>query len=395
MLAPLLVSLTLAATAPAAPAPPRAPEAPVRIVAVCAPAAIAEAPEAPEPPSWIARTLAQVIADAPDPEAMAAALARAPRPRIVIDGVAPEAEAFEWALPAGLPQLRETRTDTVINVPRGTALAVSNVAGTIVVRAWKRHDVRVVAVHARRDRLAPRLEAGTLTVSMVGRHGEPAFGDLTVMVPESMPMQLSSIESPIDIEGVRAAIAAGSVAGDVIVREVRGPLELNSVEGGVHVVDSRGRVRVASINNLVRLERVEGLIDAESVNGDIRLDGVESPDVDASSVNGSVVFTGPFQPRGRYRLASHRGNLRVGVPVGAKVDVSVATFNGAFQSRLPHEVVPRTGKGRRFTFTLGGGGSSLELQSFEGLIQLLRDDGPPDAPAPPAPPAPPAREDGR
>ncbi len=384
MLAPILAALALTATAPAAPTAPAPCDAPTPVAVAFA---LPEPAETPEAPIALVRRIA-----------IARAIAHAPRARVVIDGPELEAEAFELALPAAAPRLRETRSDTVFLVPRGTALTVSNAAGNIVVRAWKRPDVRIVAVHARRDRLTPKLEDGTLTVSMVGRHGEPAFGEITVMVPQWMPMQLSSIESGIDVEGVRAAIAAGSVSGDVIVREVRGPLELNSVEGGVHVVDSRGRVRVASINNLVRLERVEGLIDAESVNGDIQLDDIESPDVDASSVNGSVVFSGPFQPRGRYRLASHRGNLRVGVPVGAKVDVSVATFNGAFQSRLPHEVVPRTGNGRRFTFTLGGGGSSLELQSFQGLIQLLRDVGPPDAPAPvapPAPPAPPAKEDGR
>ena len=134
---------------------------------------------------------------------------------------------------------------------------------------------------------------------------------------------------------------------------------------------------------------VMGLIDAESVNGDIEMDQVESGDVDASSVNGSVVFDGPFQPRGRYRLVSHNGNLRVGVPVGADVDVSVSAFHGGFESGIPLLLGPHD-KGRRFTFTLGGGGSSLELQSFQGLIQLLRSEGlpvPPHAPAPPAAPA--------
>ena len=201
--------------------------------------------------------------------------------------------------------------------------------------------------------------------------GEPAFGDVTVLVPAWMPMRLSSVESPIEVAGTRATVEAGSIRGDVVVHQVAGPVNLRSVEGRVWVLDVHGPVQAASLNNLVRLERVVGGIDAESVNGDIQISDVDSPDVDASSVNGSVLFLGPFQPRGRYRLASHNGNLQVGVPVGADVDVSVRNFRGAFRNGLPMLVAPH-GAGRPFTFTLGGGGSSLELQSFQGIIQLLR-----------------------
>jgi hypothetical protein len=350
MLAPLLAALSILATcgAPDAPAPPACP----------APPAIA---------AW----------------------AVAPRAPIVVDGPGEVSEWIELAMPAGMPHLREVRSETLMVVPRSTTLDVRNFSGNISVRAWKRNDVRVVAAHARRDHLEPQLEDGTLSIAVLDRHGEPAFGDVTVLVPEWMALRLSSFESAISVQGVKAAIDAGSVRGDVVVRSSRGPLQLRSVEGGVRVFDARGHVQVASINNLVRLVRVIGLVDVESVNGDIQMSQVESADVEASSVNGSVDFSGPFQPRGRYKLTSHRGNLRVGVPVGSAVDVSVANYNGAFESGFPVLTTPRE-RGRRFTFTLGGGGSSLELQSYEGLIKLMREDGLPVPPRPAAAPAPPS-----
>jgi len=324
-----------------------------------------------------------------------AALGAPPPPGPVVDGPEVAEEWAGFALPAAMARLREVRSETTLVVPRATTLDVSTFAGTIAVQAWSRNDVRVVARHGRRDRLQPRLVNGTLTVVVVDRAGQPAFGDLTVLVPDWMPMRLSSIESPIDVEGVRAAIEAGSIRGDVVVRQVVGALQLRSVEGLVRVFDARGSVQVASINNLVRLDRITGGIDAESVNGDIQMSNVDSHDVDASSVNGNVQFLGPFQPRGRYRLASHNGNLRVGVPVGADVDVSVHNFRGAFRNGLLPPVGPH-GAGSRFTFTLGGGGSSLELQSFQGFIQLLRSNEmlPPQAPPPaPRPPSVPRAED--
>jgi len=346
---------------------------------------LATAPAAPDAPATPAL--------APAPVALPAAVAppappcRVPAPRVVvIDGPSWVEDEDVIVLPAAAPRVREVRSETTLVVPRSTELQVNNFSGRIEVHAWGRGEVRVVAEHARRDHLEPRLENGTLVVAVTGRHGEPAPADLVLSVPEWMPLHLNSVESPIDVQGLRAAIEAASVRGDVIARRCRGVLQLSSVLGGVRVLDAQGRVKAASINNLVQLERVIGEIDAESVNGDIQMTQVESPDVDASSVNGGVLFDGPFQPRGRYRLASHNGNLRVGVPVGSDVDVSVATFNGAFESGIPVQIAPH-GHGRRFTFTLGGGGASLQLQSFQGMIQLLRSNGLALAPPPPPPPA--------
>jgi hypothetical protein len=282
------------------------------------------------------------------------------------------------------------RSETTLTVPRGTTLEVNTFSGTIGAQAWPRNEVRIVAHHGSHDRVLARVQNGTLFVTVVGHRGAPAFGDLMVYVPEWMAVRLSSVESRIDIDGVQAAVDAGSVQGDVVARQTRGSLQVRSVEGLVRVLDARGRVSASSVNNLVRLERVTGGIDAESVNGDIQLSDVESGQVDASSVNGSVFFLSPFQPRGRYRLASHNGNLRVGVPRGADVDVSVRSFRGAFQNDV---TPPARGRGEtgRFVFTLGGGGSSLELQSFQGLIQLLRSNELP-LPQPPRPPVAPKEE---
>jgi hypothetical protein len=347
-------------------------------VATAIPAEAPAPPPAPRELLELARVLHEALGEPP----------AAP----IVDGPDAPPGWVELALPAAMARLREVRSDTTLTVPRTTTLDVSTFAGTITVQAWNRADVRVIAYHGRGDRLQPRLVNGTLGVAVVGRDGEPAYGDVTVLVPAWMPMRLASVEGPIAVEGVRAAVDAGSIRGDVVVRQVVGALQLRSVEGLVRVMDVRGTVQVASINNLVRLERIVGGIDVESVNGDIQMADVESADVEASSVTGNVMFLGPFQSRGRYRLVSHSGNLRVGVPVGADVDVSVHNFRGAFRNGLRAPVGPH-GVGRRFTFTLGGGGSSLELQSFQGFIQLLRSNELLLPQAPPRPPSVPQAED--
>lgn len=326
-------------------------------------------------------------------------------------------EAGEWprwielAWPAGARREFTASTETLITVPKGVALQVANLVGDIRVEGWERDAVRIVARHGRRDRLEARLVGarpaaqpapgmrrsarpaapharGTLQVETLTRLGIPAVVDYTITVPQWMALRLSGMESDITVEGVRAAIEAESIRGDVVVRRGRGPLQISSVEGDVRAFDWDGPLRASSINRGVELDEVSGVLVVESVNGDIRMGRVRSGDVEASSVNGTVVFRGPFEPRGRYRLASHAGNLVVGVPVGAGIDVSVSAFEGGFRSGFPLELGERR-RGEKFNFVLGAGGSSLELESFQGLIELLRPaEVPAFAPAPKAPRSP-------
>lgn len=411
MLAPLLTLGFLAAAAPAAPAPPS--------------------------PAVVEQRVGQVVAR------------RLPDGTVLISGerafvIAPGADGagtppawLELASPAGTKRTFAARTETLITVPKGVALELTNLVGDIKVDGWDRDVVRIVAEHGRSDQLrtqlrvlrqqaealrrrtevlrqraesarreresvrralereaqrqeaqAQRLEAGTLQVETLSRMGTPAVVDYTITVPTWMALRLSGMETDITVEGVRAAIEAESIRGDVLVRGGRGPVQISSVEGEVRAFDCDGEVQASSINESVELDDVSGELVVESVNGDIRIGRVKSRSVQASSVNGTVVYRGEFEPRGRYRLASHAGNLVVGVPVGAGVDVSVATFQGGFRSGFPLEVGPWR-KGQKFNFVLGTGGSSLELESFQGQIELLRPaEVPAAAPVPRAAPAP-------
>ncbi len=319
---------------------------------------------------------------------------------------------LELVAPAGARREFSARSETLLTVPRGVALELYNMAGNIRVEGWDKDVVRVVAQHDRSDRFNIQLElqrrrdeaarnraeaarrraaelarrsggevagtpppaglaGGTLQIETLDRRGIPAAADYTITVPQWMVLRLSGMESDISVEGVRAAIEAESVRGSVEVRGARGPLQLSSVEGAVRAFDCDGGLEASSINDEIELADVSGALVVESVNGDIRIARAKSRNVEASTVNGSVIFRGAFEPRGRYRLASHAGNLVVGVPVGAGVDVSVATFEGGFSSAFPLEIGPWR-KGQKFNFVLGDGGSSLELESFLGEIQLLR-----------------------
>jgi hypothetical protein len=112
------------------------------------------------------------------------------------------------------------------------------------------------------------------------------------------------------------------------------------------------------------------------------LDRVRSRMIEAATVNGDVRFTGWLDGTGRYRLVTHRGNLDVLLPSAADATVLVSTFSGGFQSAFP--VRPGVLRpGRSFSFTLGEGRAMMDLQSFEGRINLRQGEVPPPMPQPP------------
>ena len=344
--------------------------------------------------------------------------AAAPQPGIVVtphallfvDGPEVPLQWVEWADGAGSRRMRHaTSTDTVLRVAPGTTLALANLSGDINVQVWDRNEVRIEAEHDRDDRIVTELKDGVLTLKVSSLQGEPADVEWSLTAPRWLQLELSGMEGDIAVAGMRSPVRARSMRGDVMVRGCQGPLELNSIEGEVHVSDVSGNVSVGSVNSIIRLVRVTGPVDAQTINGDIQLEKLASSSVAASTVNGRVTFASPLQKDGRYVFSSHNGKIYVGLPSDQRVKVKLSSFNGQVESSVPmptpepetHGHLMRFNRGRTMYFTTGelpeapqppsapGAPSAprtprppsatsargpqapeLELESFQGLIQL-------------------------
>jgi DUF4097 and DUF4098 domain-containing protein YvlB len=142
------------------------------------------------------------------------------------------------------------------------------------------------------------------------------------------------------------------------------------VEGEVSVRGSKGRVDVGSIEGEIRISETTAEIVAETVDGDIIMQGVDAAAVDANTVDGDIFYEGAIKDGGRYRFASHDGDLTVSVPERANASVAVSTFDGEFDASFPVQITET--RKRRFTFTIGNGSARLELETFDGDIRLRR-----------------------
>jgi hypothetical protein len=266
-------------------------------------------------------------------------------------------------------------TDTTFAVRRGQSLQVETHGGTIVVRAWNRDAVRITAKHSSRAEVEIDVdEEGLIDVeASMGRYGTPTAADFEISVPAWMPVSAEGVYTEITVTGVEASISAETVQGNIEVRGGRELVQLETVEGSVSLTGAQGTIEVSSVNNGLTLVDVRGQVMAETVNGPITVRRSTLEVLEGTTVNGDIVYEGPLQKNGRYSLGTHNGRLVLATPGQPDATITVSTFGGEIESDFPVQLpAGERRRGKRHTFTLGGGGARVELETFNGSIVLRR-----------------------
>lgn len=264
----------------------------------------------------------------------------------------------------------QASTDTTFAVQQGTRIELNNLNGSVRVEVWDRNEVRVRADHGSRDRVRISDHGAVVTIRAERQYGMPIEVDYRLTLPRNAALSVGGVQAEVDVTGLKGDLHAESVEGSLTARDV-GAVTLTTVEGDVSVTGATGAVRVQSTDGDVHVSRVRGNLSATTIDGDVIMDNVDANQVDVSTVDGEVHFTGPLHDGGRYRLTSHDGDVTLIVPGQVNATVTVATFDGDFDSDFP--VRMNSGQSsRRFSFTLGTGSAQIELESFDGHIRLRR-----------------------
>lgn len=262
------------------------------------------------------------------------------------------------------------QTDTTFQVGSDARLVVPGVQGTVDVQTWDRRAVRARIEHGSRDRVTIDRSGPTVTLRVESMHGL-ALANFDLTIPRDMAIEIRGIGAAATLTGVGGDVSVETVEGSITLRGGNGVIALRSVEGDIAVQGARGKVAVEGVDGLIQLREVTGDIRVHGVDGDIRLEGVRSANVDVATVDGDIVYDGPIEPGGRYFLSTHDGNLRLVSPGAVDARVSVATFDGEFTSTCPLRFEGPI-QSKRFSFTLGSGRALVELESFDGLVELVQ-----------------------
>ncbi len=276
--------------------------------------------------------------------------------------------------------------DTTIAVRRGIRLDVQTREGAIQVTTWNRDEVRIsvaanggsFSVESSRSVVRVRPQRGSWRRSSAGRGRDRYEWDddddeevgFDIRVPVYMAVTLHTIDAAISVRGTQADVVAETTEGDVRVTGGAGRISIATVEGLVDVVGARGRVEVAAGDGDIRIRDVVGEIDVETIDGDITITEADSRGVEANTVDGDIIYRGSILNGGRYNLSTHDGDITLSVQSNVSADVTVANFNGGFETNFP--VVLRESQRKRLRFTLGSGGAQVRLEAFDGDVFLRR-----------------------
>jgi len=263
-------------------------------------------------------------------------------------------------------------TDTTLAVGSAeTRLVIENFAGDVSVGVWSKNSIRIEADHSSRTDIEIERDGSTVTVKSENRRGAPSSVDYRITLPATVAVEISGTYADVTVEGTKADISAETVRGDINVTGGAGHIALQSVEGDVTLEKSRGRAELQSVNASVKVTGHDGELVAETVNGEVELQDIRGTTVEASTVNGDVLYEGDTREGGSYRFATHNGDITVALPAQPSVNVSVTTYSGEFDSAFPIKVMS-SHRNRRMRFTLGTGAAELELESFQGAIHLVQ-----------------------
>lgn len=265
------------------------------------------------------------------------------------------------------------QTDETIAVQRGARLTVNNHAGEVILRAWDRDSLRVVARHQPHTRVNVRPGTSGVSISSGGSRG-PASVDYEITAPAWMPVRIEGPYNFVTIEGTQAEVFANTVRGDVIVKGGTGIVTARSVEGEVQIANARGKITASSVNEKVTITDTSGDISADSVNGRITMTGIDSKVVEATTVNGTIVYEGRLAEGGHYSFGTHNGDILLGLPDAVNATFTFRTYQGSVATdfQLEGYSAGAARRGRRVTATIGTGSADVNLETFGGSIRLRK-----------------------
>lgn len=266
-----------------------------------------------------------------------------------------------------------SRIDTTLALAGDGTVDLSLVSGEIHVTSWNRGEVKI---HATSDRGILRLDASPsrLTLSVRSERGDLGDTRYEVTVPASARVITRSVSGDIESRG-GSEVEAHSVSGDITLSDASGRARIETVSGTVHATHVGSGLRVDAVSGDLSLSDIVGDVDVQTVSGEIELDGVRSSYVHTETVSGDTRFAGTLDPKGRYELHSHSGDIRLSIPpVGASFEVE--TFSGDIESDYPMTMQPRTGGDhKRMEFAINGGGARVSAETFSGDVKIERASG--------------------
>ena len=265
-------------------------------------------------------------------------------------------------------------------------------AGATVRVVTERVPVRITGGAARRATVSTGGPPATIRVegNVVTIVAPASAESVELIVPRAgAALDVRSSSAHVTIDDVASVVLRQSsasaritrVAGDVTLDKKSGNAELRQIEGSVRATTATanldangvaGDVTVVSINGNTTLSCVAGSVTVSDTNGVIELAATRG-DVNVETTSGRATWRGEVLSARSYRMKTLSGVVAM-EGLGALRDVSIAltTHAGRIESHvpLPSRQHSPAGRLRRLSGTFGAARARVELDAFEGAVEL-------------------------
>jgi hypothetical protein len=127
-------------------------------------------------------------------------------------------------------------------------------------------------------------------------------------------------------------------------------------------------IEASTVNGALQIEGVSAPVEASTVNGRIAVHTSTGP-VKATTVNGSIEAIMQSLTEGDVRLTTVNGSVVAGLPSKINANIDAETVNGRVETDFPVKITGKVST-RHLRGTIGTGGMTLKLVTVNGSITL-------------------------
>ncbi len=257
------------------------------------------------------------------------------------------------------------RIERHFKVEAHPVVTIHNPNGIVTVRAWTKSDVMVVAkratteVEVDAEQTGNRVDVQTRQVADTASPDDLRT-DFEISVPEDAELQIHND------------------SGGVSVSNVLGDMNVETIAAGVELQDTAGYLTVKTVGGGFQCLRCAGRLEVTSISGNFKLIDLRSYYVRAQTSEGNILFNGSFLPNATYVLKNYSGAIEVRFSPGDSFDLSATSLKGKVHNEANltpsshHHLASRFGNALFGTFNSGR--ARVELNSFDGTINILKKD---------------------
>jgi DUF4097 and DUF4098 domain-containing protein YvlB len=159
-----------------------------------------------------------------------------------------------------------------------------------------------------------------------------------------------------------------------------GGIRINDVAGAAHLLGSNGIIKVGNVSGNVDAHTSNGGIDVESIRGGATLKtsngGIRAENVggafDAETSNGAIELTAMTAPKENIRARTSNGGITLHLPPATAARLIANTSNSSVSCEF--DLTSRSeNRKNHLEGMIGAGGPTIELNSSNGRIRVLRD----------------------